>query len=80
MATCTWISPTITASENYINALQNHYGTDIRRINFENANDAANAINAWVREHTRNNIDSIVQPGINFNFIEKKILYLYEDI
>jgi len=47
-----------------MNALRNHYGTDIRQINFSNANDAANAINTWVREQTRDNINSIIQPGI----------------
>jgi serine protease inhibitor len=46
-----------------MSALRNHYGTDIRQINFGNANDAADKINTWVREQTRNNINSIVQPG-----------------
>ncbi|EZA57928.1 hypothetical protein X777_01942 [Ooceraea biroi] len=62
VATRVWINPTLAASENYMNALHDHYGTDIQQINFGNAN-AANAINDWVREHTRNNINSIVQPG-----------------
>lgn len=47
-----------------MNALHNYYGTDIQQLNFGNANVAANMINAWVREHTRNNIKSIIQPGI----------------
>lgn len=47
-----------------MNALRNYYGTDIQQLNFGNANVAANMINAWVREHTRNNIKSIIQPGI----------------
>jgi len=43
--------------------LNNFYGTDIRQLNFGNANNAANIINSWVREHTRDNIKSIIQPG-----------------
>lgn len=64
VATRLWISPTFTASTNYLTALQSYYGTDIRQINFGKANDVANVINSWVRDNTRNNIKSIVQPGI----------------
>jgi len=59
-----WINPALAASTNYMTALRNYYGTDIQQLNFGNANDAANIINAWVRENTRNNIKSIIQPGI----------------
>ncbi|CAL1688366.1 unnamed protein product [Lasius platythorax] len=63
VATRLWINPVLTTSPNYMNALHNYYGTDIQQLNFGNANVAANMINAWVREHTRNNIKSIIQPG-----------------
>ncbi|XP_012528497.1 uncharacterized protein LOC105832254 [Monomorium pharaonis] len=63
VATRLWINPTLTASTNYITDLRDFYGTDIRQLNFGNANDAANTINSWVRENTRNNIKSIIQPG-----------------
>lgn len=64
VATRLWISPTFTASTNYLTALQSFYGTNIQQINFGDANNAASVINSWVRENTRDNIKSIVQPGI----------------
>ncbi|KAL6427473.1 hypothetical protein ACFW04_008768 [Cataglyphis niger] len=63
VATRLWINPVLTISPNYMSALRNHYGTDIQHLNFRDANVAANTINVWVREHTRNNIKSIIQPG-----------------
>ncbi|XP_011638346.1 uncharacterized protein LOC105428007 [Pogonomyrmex barbatus] len=62
VATRLWINPSLMASTNYMTALRNYYGTDIQQLNFGNAN-AADIINAWVRKHTRNNIQSIVQPA-----------------
>ncbi|XP_011879335.1 PREDICTED: uncharacterized protein LOC105568344 [Vollenhovia emeryi] len=63
VATRLWINPTLAASANYMTALRNYYGTDIRQLNFNNPTDAAAIINSWVRENTRNNINSIIQPG-----------------
>ncbi|KYQ54644.1 Serpin B3, partial [Trachymyrmex zeteki] len=63
VATRLWINPALAASTNYITALNTYYGTDIQQLNFENTNDAANIINSWVRENTRNNIKTIIQPG-----------------
>ncbi|XP_012225010.1 uncharacterized protein Spn27A [Linepithema humile] len=63
VATRLWINPILMASPNYITTLNNYYGADIERLNFANANNAANVINGWVREHTRDNIKSIIQPG-----------------
>ncbi|XP_071654183.1 uncharacterized protein [Temnothorax longispinosus] len=63
VATRLWTKPGLAASSSYMTALRNYYGTDIRQLNFGNANDAANIVNSWVRENTRNNIKSIIQPG-----------------
>ncbi|XP_029156604.1 uncharacterized protein LOC114929280 isoform X2 [Nylanderia fulva] len=63
VATRLWVNPALIISPNYKNALRNYYGTDIQQLNFGNANVAASTINSWVREHTRNNIKSIIQPG-----------------
>jgi len=64
VATRLWINPALAASNNYMTALKTYYGTDIQQLNFENTNNAANIINSWVRENTRNNIKTIIQPGI----------------
>ncbi|EFN65867.1 Plasminogen activator inhibitor 1 [Camponotus floridanus] len=63
VATRLWINPMIRTSPGYTSALYNNYGTDIQQLNFGDANVAANRINAWVRENTKNNIKSIIQPG-----------------
>ncbi|XP_011685298.1 PREDICTED: heparin cofactor 2-like isoform X2 [Wasmannia auropunctata] len=63
VATRLWTNPSLAVSTNYMTALRNYYGADVQQLNFGNANDAANIINSWVRENTRNNIKSIIQPG-----------------
>ncbi|KYM94473.1 Serpin B3, partial [Cyphomyrmex costatus] len=63
VATCLWINPALAASTNYMTALNTYYGTNIQKLNFGNTNHAANTINSWVRENTRNNIKTIIQPG-----------------
>ncbi|XP_012064085.1 PREDICTED: uncharacterized protein LOC105627412 [Atta cephalotes] len=63
VATRLWINPALAASNNYMTALKTYYGTDIQQLNFGNTNNAANIINSWVRENTRNNIKTIIQPG-----------------
>lgn len=64
VATQLWINPVLMTSPNYVSALRNYYGTDIQQLNFGDANVAASTINTWVRQQTRNNIKSIIQPGI----------------
>ncbi|KAM0725674.1 Serine protease inhibitor 2 [Formica fusca] len=63
VATQLWINPVLMTSPNYVSALRNYYGTDIQQLNFGDANVAASTINTWVRQQTRNNIKSIIQPG-----------------
>ncbi|XP_014481109.1 PREDICTED: uncharacterized protein LOC106747753 [Dinoponera quadriceps] len=63
VATSLWTNPNLSASEYYKTALQQHYDTNVQQLNFADANGAAQTINNWVRETTRNNINTIVQPG-----------------
>ncbi|XP_032678780.1 uncharacterized protein LOC116847660 [Odontomachus brunneus] len=63
VATHLWANPTLLTSDNYAIALQRHYNTNIQQLNFADVNGATQTINNWVREATRNNINSIVQPG-----------------
>ncbi|KAL0100192.1 hypothetical protein PUN28_019549 [Cardiocondyla obscurior] len=63
VATRLWTNTALAVSNNYLTALYNYYGADSRQLNFRDTNDAASRINAWVRENTKDNIQSIIQPG-----------------
>lgn len=71
MATRYWINPLLAVSPDYATTLQQYYDADITQLNFEDANGAAQMINGWVRDATRDNIKSIVQPGILNYYILK---------
>ncbi|KAG7201539.1 hypothetical protein KM043_004290 [Ampulex compressa] len=63
VATRLWVQEQLSISEDYVKSLQTYYGTDVERVDFKNAHNAANAINSWVRRETRDKIESLVDPG-----------------
>ncbi|XP_011310627.1 heparin cofactor 2 isoform X1 [Fopius arisanus] len=58
-----WVGRGIELSGDYNRLLRTHYGGDVRMINFSDVVGAAAVINDWVRQVTRNNIQSIVDNG-----------------
>ena len=63
MASRLWVSKKARISENYQTTLQNHYGGDIRPVDFKNTNEAVSEINQWVQQNTQQHINSIVESG-----------------
>ena len=63
LATRLWTGRGVQVSTNYNSALENYYSGDIRAVNFAEPTNTATAINEWVRQATKNNIRSLVEPG-----------------
>jgi serpin B len=48
----------------FTQALEQHHGAPLRRIDFRRSDEARRRINAWVAEQTRERIQDIVPPGM----------------
>ena len=64
MANSLWARKGFDFNEDFLQRNRDYYGAKITALDF-NDSGAANLINDWVKEETRNKIDGIVEPPIN---------------
>ncbi|XP_047350131.1 uncharacterized protein LOC124949306 [Vespa velutina] len=63
VATRLWSKRGLKIMNNYDIILKRYYGGDIQPLDFTNGYNAEETINNWVRVATRNNVNSIIDPG-----------------
>ncbi len=64
VANSLWAREGAAFNEDFLKRNKDYFGADVAELNFDDTG-AANTINAWVKEKTRNKIDSIIDPPIN---------------
>lgn len=64
VANSLWAREGFTFNEYFLKRNEDYFGAEVAELNFDDTK-AADTINAWVKEKTRNRIDSIVTPPIN---------------
>jgi serine protease inhibitor len=64
IANSLWAREGITFNDDFLQRNRDHFGAEINTLDFNDAG-AANLINYWVKEKTKNKIEGIVDPPIN---------------
>jgi serine protease inhibitor len=64
VANSLWAREGFTFNEDFLKRNKDYFGAEVAELNFDDTG-AADTINAWVKEKTRNRIDEIVTPPIN---------------
>ena len=64
MANSLWAREGVDFNEGFLQRNRDYFGAEVNTLDFSNAG-AADLINNWVKEQTRNKIDGIVNPPIN---------------
>jgi serine protease inhibitor len=64
VANSLWAREGVAFNEDFLKRNEDYFGAEVAELNFDD-NGAADTINAWVKEKTRNKIDGIVTPPIN---------------
>ncbi|MDZ4131967.1 MAG: serpin family protein [Dethiobacteria bacterium] len=64
VANSLWAREGIAFNENFLKRNEDYFGAEVAELDFNDAG-AADTINDWVKEKTRNKIDGIIDPPIN---------------
>jgi len=64
VANSLWAREGVAFNEDFLKRNEDYFGAEVAELNFDDTG-AADTINAWVKEKTRNKIDGIVTPPIN---------------
>jgi serine protease inhibitor len=64
VANSLWAREGVAFNEDFLKRNEDYFGAEVAELNFDD-NGAADTINDWVKEKTRNKIDGIVTPPIN---------------
>jgi serine protease inhibitor len=64
VANSLWAREGIAFNEDFLKRNEDYFGAEVAELDFDDAG-AADTINAWVKEKTRNKIDGIIDPPIN---------------
>lgn len=64
VANSLWARDGVAFNEDFLKRNEDYFGAEVAELDFDDAG-AADTINAWVKEKTRNKIDGIIDPPIN---------------
>jgi len=59
-----FVGPVYPIKSSFLHEIRNNFGADAEQVNFGNMNSAADTINRWVRQETRDAIKDIVTPSM----------------